>query len=146
MVSSPSPHTRSCPDRKVMRLRACGGALLNDRTRSSFLLFVLPLSSFRPPLCSLPLSRRPPPPVEVRLSPFSNLLQSTVTSIVRAYILDTFDRLEVGAELEGWREEVQALASDVDRIVVAECGEWGRTSTRRANLEGARRAGESGLS
>ena len=42
-----------------------------------------------------------------------------VQNMISTYIHENFDRLEVGAELEGWRE-VQTLANSVDRLRVTE--------------------------
>lgn len=44
---------------------------------------------------------------------------AVVQAVISEYIQENFDRLEVGAELEGWRD-IHTLANSVDRLVVAE--------------------------
>jgi hypothetical protein len=60
--------------------------------------------------------------VEVRLSPTAPIRFNVVKDVVESYIIENFDRLEIGAELDGWRE-VTLLETHVERVVVAECGE-----------------------
>ncbi len=59
--------------------------------------------------------------VEVRLSPTAPIRFNIIKDIVESYIQENFDRLEIGAELDGWRE-VTLLDTHVERVVVAECG------------------------
>lgn len=51
--------------------------------------------------------------------PRSMMRFGVVQGLISTYIHENFDRLEVGAELEGWRE-IHALANSVDRLVVTE--------------------------
>jgi hypothetical protein len=49
----------------------------------------------------------------------STMRFAVVQSLISTYIQENFDRLEVGAELEGWRE-IHTLANSVDRLRVTE--------------------------
>ncbi|KAJ9100921.1 hypothetical protein QFC20_005337 [Naganishia adeliensis] len=64
-------------------------------------------------------SKKPVVHVEARLMPRSMMRFGVVQGLISTYIHENFDRLEVGAELEGWRE-IHALANSVDRLVVTE--------------------------
>lgn len=55
--------------------------------------------------------------------PRSMMRFGVVQNLISTYIHESFDRLEVGAELEGWRE-VQTLANSVDRLRVTESCKW----------------------
>ena len=46
-----------------------------------------------------------------------------VEAIVNSYIQDNFERVEVGASVEGW-EDVSVLKRCAERIVFAECCEY----------------------
>ncbi|KAI5451283.1 hypothetical protein NCC49_001879 [Naganishia albida] len=64
-------------------------------------------------------SRKPVVHVEARLMPRSMMRFGVIQGLISTYIHENFDRLEVGAELEGWRE-IHALANSVDRLMVTE--------------------------
>lgn len=51
--------------------------------------------------------------------PRSMMRFGVIQGLISTYIHENFDRLEVGAELEGWRE-IHALANSVDRLMVTE--------------------------
>lgn len=57
--------------------------------------------------------------VEARLMPRSMMRFGVVQGLISTYIHENFDRLEIGAELEGWRE-IYALANSLDRLEVTE--------------------------
>ncbi|KAJ9118691.1 hypothetical protein QFC22_003911 [Naganishia vaughanmartiniae] len=64
-------------------------------------------------------SKKPVVHIEARLVPRSMMRFAVVQAVISEYIQENFDRLEVGAELEGWRD-IHTLANSVDRLVVAE--------------------------
>lgn len=51
--------------------------------------------------------------------PRSMMRFGVVQGLISTYIHENFDRLEVGAELEGWKD-IHALVNSVDRLVVTE--------------------------
>ncbi|GHJ89240.1 hypothetical protein NliqN6_5642 [Naganishia liquefaciens] len=71
------------------------------------------------PSLSAEESRKAVVHIEARLIPRSMMRFGVIQNLISTYIHENFDRLEVGAELEGWRE-VQTLANSVDRLCVTE--------------------------
>lgn len=55
--------------------------------------------------------------------PRSMMRFGVVQSLISTYVQENFDRLEVGTELEGWRD-IHTLANSVDRLRVTESCEW----------------------
>ncbi|KAJ9100780.1 hypothetical protein QFC19_005519 [Naganishia cerealis] len=64
-------------------------------------------------------SKKPVVHVEARLMPRSMMRFAIVQALISDYINENFDRLEVGAELEGWKD-IHTLTNSVDRLVVTE--------------------------
>ncbi|KAJ9101158.1 hypothetical protein QFC21_003376 [Naganishia friedmannii] len=64
-------------------------------------------------------SKKPVVHIEARLVSRSMMRFAVIQAVISEYIQENFDRLEVGAELEGWRD-IHTLANSVDRLVVAE--------------------------